>query len=258
VARELRRLLLSPERLAAAAGTGAVVLEQAEQHYLSRVLRLRQGDRFAVVDGAGHLWQASLAGDQAQLLQPLDGPWLHEAAPRICLNLAVAMPRRDADVLLRMATELGIDGLQPLQAERSVAERWNRARALAIVREALEQCERLWLPALQDPCSSAALFGAATGLRLFATTREVQPQALTALLPSTLSTGADAVTLAVGPEGGWSPSEEAVAIEQGWQPVSLGPTILRTSTAAVAAAALLASWRAGLSPSLQTALRPSP
>jgi hypothetical protein len=135
VARELRRLLLSPERLAAAPATGAVLLEPAEQHYLSRVLRLRPGDRFAVVDGAGHLWLASLAGDQAQLLQPLAGPWQHEPEPQTRLNLAVALPRRDADVLLRMATELGIDGLQPLQAERSVAERWNRPRALAIVDE---------------------------------------------------------------------------------------------------------------------------
>jgi 16S rRNA (uracil1498-N3)-methyltransferase len=248
VARELRRLLLSPERLAAAAGTGAVVLEQAEQHYLSRVLRLRPGDRFAVVDGAGNLWQASLAGDQAQLLQPLDGPWQHKPEPETRLNLAVALPRRDADVLLRMATELGIDGLQPLQAERSVAERWNRPRALAIVREALEQSERLWLPALHDPCGPEALFDVASGTRLIATTRGMQAQGLAALLASTNSWCPDAVTVAIGPEGGWSPGEEALAIERGWQPVSLGPTILRTSTAAVAAAALLASWRAGLSP----------
>ncbi len=247
MARELRRLLLSPERLAAAAGTGAVVLEQAEQHYLSRVLRLRPGDRFAVVDGDGRLWQATLAGDLAQLLQPLEGPWQHEVAPPIRLNLAVALPRRDVDVLLRMATELGIDGLQPLQAERSVAERWNRTRALAIVREALEQCERLWLPALQDPCSPGAVFDTASGVRLLATTRGAQPQPLAALLPPSLSTCPEAVTLAIGPEGGWSPAEEAQAIERGWQPVSLGPTILRTSTAGVAAAALLGSWRAGLS-----------
>jgi len=248
VARELRRLLLSPERLAAAAGTGAVVLEQAEQHYLSRVLRLRPDDRFAVVDGAGHLWLASLAGEQAQLLQPLAGPWQSEPEPQPRLHLAVALPRRDADVLLRMATELGIDGLQPLQAERSVAERWNRVRAQAIVREALEQCERLWLPDLQDPCSPGAVFGAATGVRLLATTRGAQPQRLTALLPPSRCTCPDAVTVAIGPEGGWSPAEEALAIERGWQPISLGPTILRTSTAAVAAVALLASWRAGISP----------
>jgi 16S rRNA (uracil1498-N3)-methyltransferase len=52
--------------------------------------------------------------------------------------------------------------------------------------------------------------------------------------------------MAIGPEGGWSPAEEELAISQGWIPVSLGPTILRSSTAAVTAAALLSHWRAGL------------
>lgn len=248
MARELRRLLLSSARLLAASATGAVVLEPAEQHYLARVLRLRPGDRFAVVDGAGQLWHASLAGDQARLLQPLDRPAQRQAPPRIRLNLAVALPRRDADVLLRMATELGMDGLQPLQAERSVAERWNRARAATIVREALEQCERLWQPALQDPASPEAVFGSASGLRLLATTREAAPQLLADALPATPGSDLDAVTLAIGPEGGWSPAEQALALEAGWRPVSLGPTILRTSTAAVAAAALLASWRAARCP----------
>lgn len=248
MARELRRLLLSRQRLLTAEGKGVVALETAERHYLSRVMRLRPGDGFAVVDGAGHLWQATLQQAGAQLLQPLDQPLQHQQAPFPALQLAVALPRRDAEVLLRMATELGIDALQPLQAERSVADRWNRARLETIVAEALEQCERLWLPALHDPCSFETLITAATGLRLIATTRGVQSPPLGALLPQSAGTSPDAITLAIGPEGGWSPAEESLAIERGWQPVSLGPTILRTSTAAVAASAVLCSWRVGLSP----------
>jgi 16S rRNA (uracil1498-N3)-methyltransferase len=117
-----------------------------------------------------------------------------------------------------------------------------------LVGEALEQCERLWLPALQEPCRFETLIAAATGMRLIATTRGVQSLPLGALLPQTADTSPDAITLAIGPEGGWSPAEESLAIEGGWQPISLGPTILRTSTAAVAAAAALCSWRAELSP----------
>lgn len=247
MARELRRLLLSRQRLLIAAGNGVVPLETAERHYLSRVMRLRPGDGFAVVDGAGHLWQATLQQAGAQLLQPLDQPLQLQPAPFPALQLAVALPRRDAEVMLRMATELGVDVLQPLQAERSVAERWNRARMETIVGEALEQCERLWLPALQEPCKFETLIAAATGVRLIATTRGVQSPPLGALLPQTADTSPVAITLAIGPEGGWSPAEESLAIEGGWQPISLGPTILRTSTAAVAAAAALCSWRAELS-----------
>lgn len=248
MARELRRLLLSPQRLQTAAGGGLLALEAAEQHYLSRVLRLRPGDSFAVVDGAGHLWHATLQPSGAQLLQPLDQPLQRQRAPSPALKLAVALPRRDAEVLLRMATELGIDVLQPLQAERSVAERWNRGRVATILGEALEQCERLWLPDLQDPCRVETLIAADTALRLIATTRSLAPQPLEGVLPQIASTCPQAITLAIGPEGGWSPAEESLAIERGWQPISLGPTILRTSTAAVAATALLCSWRAGLSP----------
>ena len=68
---------------------------------------------------------------------------------------------------------------------------------------------------------------------------------LAPLAPGPTSAG-EGLVVAIGPEGGWSPAEEGLALEQGWQPVSLGPTILRCSTAAVAAAALLSHWRQSL------------
>ena len=251
MARELRRLLLSPERLSAATGDGgssAVRLTGEEQHYLQRVLRLRDGDRFALVDGAGHLWQARLAKGQAELLQPLDRPLQSQAAPELQLQLAVAMPRRDGDVLLRMATELGIDRLQPLLAERSVVERWNPQRSCVIVREAVEQCERLLAPQLAEPVPLLPWLSRQSGPRFLATTREAtlpQLQAVLSDLGRSLAVPT-VLTVAIGPEGGWSPAEEEQAQASGWQPVQLGPTILRSSTAAVAAATLVCSWRAEL------------
>ena len=71
MARELRRLLISPERLGAAGGEGQrrLAINEAEAHYLRRVLRLGCGDSLAVVDGQGRLWTAELAADGAVLLQ---------------------------------------------------------------------------------------------------------------------------------------------------------------------------------------------
>lgn len=260
MARERRRLLVRPERLAASAGTVAV--EPEEAHYLRRVLRLRSGDPLAVVDGRGRLWTAQLGPDGQLLLdQPLAAPLQQQAPPQPRLNLAVALPRLDADVLLRMACELGIDGLVPLRAERSVAaERLRPQRQQAILREAVEQCERLWLPELAAEQGAAAWLerpGAveASGVKLLATTRRQGLPELAALLAglpaaghpdgSAATAGTAVVTVAVGPEGGWSPAEEAAALAAGWRPVSLGDTILRSSTAAVAAATLLVSWRRG-------------
>lgn len=284
MAREWRRLLVDPARLAmAAAGAGTdLALEAPEAHYLGRVLRLRPGDRFAVIDGCGRLWTARLEGPgQARLEQPLAEPLEQQPAPAPLLELLVAPPRRDADVLLRMACELGVDQLTLVRAERRVAGPLAVDRAEAIVREACEQCERLWLPRLLldqeleqqlslglDPTAGATP-AAEDGhpgaeLRLLATTRHAQLESLQEALAAPqpgpgLEPGLDGavlggagragrpgrVRLAIGPEGGWSPAEEDLAHSFGWQPVSLGPTILRTSTAAVAAAAQLVAWRAG-------------
>ncbi|MEO1003005.1 MAG: RsmE family RNA methyltransferase [Cyanobacteria bacterium J06638_7] len=299
MAREWRRLLVPPERLAAAAADqGAkahLSLAPSELHYLRRVLRLRPGQRFALVDGAGHLWSATLAAApeadrageaslRALLEQPLGRPLQSEPAAAVVLELAVALPRQGADVLLRMACELGMDRLTPLLAARSAAEPLKPQRQSAILRESLEQCERLWLPVLDPPTAAAAALAApaaAAGgslLRLLATTRRQDlpslEQRLRQHLPSAAVRGGDGVSaaadqpaleetscrvcVAIGPEGGWSEAEEQTAEAAGWQPVGLGATILRTSTAAVTAAALLAAWRRGLGVSCGTSRPPSP
>ncbi|MCP9799872.1 16S rRNA (uracil(1498)-N(3))-methyltransferase [Synechococcus sp. RedBA-s] len=249
--RELRRLLIAPERLAA--GT-TLALAPEESRYLSRVLRYGPGDRFAVIDGQGQLWSALLLdGPQARLEQPLDQPLQRQPVASPWLELAVAIPRLDFDVVVRMACELGVDRLQPLVAEHGARHgSWKTARWQTILREACEQCERLWLPQLLEPLAAVSyLAEARSGLPLLASTREEQLPLLTAALaqsPAAALAGASpGVALAIGGEGGWSPAEATAADTAGWQGVSLSPHILRTSTAAVAGLATLVQWRAALS-----------
>jgi len=261
VAREWRRLLIEPARLAAAT-EGLVALEAEESHYLRRVLRLRPGDRFALIDGRGRLWSALLHGaDQARLEQPQAQPLVCRPAPAPPLELVVAPPKRDTDVLVRMACELGIDRLTLVQAERRVAPPLAAARAQAIVREACEQSERLWLPQLVldppldqalNPRAESATVDACPGqplpvLSLLATPRSPDLPSLLQALGQAGAVAAAGVRLAIGPEGGWTPAEQERALGWGWRPVSLGETILRSSTAAVAAASLMAAWREGIS-----------
>lgn len=258
--RELRRLVVAPARLRD--GASPLLLEPDERHYLSRVLRLGLGGRFAIADGAGRLWTARLAEAGAELEQPLDAPLEHQNRPEPRITLAVALPRRDGESLVRMACELGVDGLLPLQAERSQRGGSLRPERLAVIlREAVEQCERLWLPELEAAQAPADLFkAAAAGVALLATTRAQELPLLDQELamqwaerPALVQAG---VTLAIGPEGGWSPAEEAAAMAAGWRPVSLGPTILRVSTAAVAGSAALVRWRLGLT--CRSCSEPSP
>ena len=269
MARELRRLLISPERLAAV--QPLLELTAAEAHYVRRVLRLRPGDRLELLDGHGALWSARLEAEAGtgipaaaalRLEQPAAEPLRREARQPWPIRLALAVPRRDPEVVWRMATELGVDQLQPLLAERSSLrgslplERWG-----TIVAEAAEQCERLWLPELAAPAEALAwLANQQGGRRLLATTRRAGLPALEAVLTQEAAleqeavleqhkdhpSGEPAITLAIGPEGGWSPAEEQRAEAAGWQVVSLGEAILRSSTAAVAGVARLAAWRAQL------------
>ncbi|MEB3169779.1 MAG: RsmE family RNA methyltransferase [Synechococcaceae cyanobacterium] len=246
--RERRRLLIPPGRLAAATA-GAVALEPPERHYLRRVLRLRPGDAVEVVDGAGRLWSARLEGaDGLRLEQPVGAPLQCAPPPAPRLRLALAVPRREADLAWRMATELGADDLQPLQAARCVRrealplERWG-----GVVREACEQCERLWQPRLAEPQAAAEwLARPPRGALLLATTRREGRPSLLELSASLAAGGAGAegeITLAIGPEGGWTPQEEEIALAAAWQPVGLGALILRSATAAVAGMAVLALGR---------------
>ncbi len=247
MARELRRLLIPPSRWPVQGDPGLLALEAAENHYLTRVLRFRQGDRLAVVDGCGRLWSAVLeSGEQLRLEQPPDAP-LESAMPASpALTLALAIPRRDAELVWRMAAELGAARLQPLIAARGVVreplplERW-----ATIIREATEQCERLWLPELAAPLSASRCWGEAMpGTRLLATTRREDTPPLASRVQAIWSQNPhEPITLAVGPEGGWSEEEERQALSAGWQLVTLGESILRTSTAAVAGLATMALLR---------------
>jgi len=247
MARELRRLLIAPARLAEPVGQrGRLPLTREEDHYLGRVLRLRSGEAVAVIDGRGGLWQGRIGqGDWLEDLLPLRDP---SPPPRPRLCLALALPRQDVELVWRMATELGADRLQPLIAERCQGsgkrpslERWS-----AVVREATEQCERLWLPQLEPPRPAVDwLAQPQEGLRLLATTRRQGLPLLETRLAGEAgaAVGPETITLAIGPEGGWSPGEERLAEAAGWAAVSLGDTILRTTTAAVAAIGRLAAWR---------------
>ena len=247
---ELRRLLMAEERLWGAADS--LPLTADERHYLRRVLRLRPGDDFAVVDGLGHLWTAQLLdGEHLSLHQPLTHPLETAAAPSPRLGLAVVGVRRGMDEVMRMACELGIDCIQPLSSQWRTPQAEDRPdRWLTILKEAVEQCERLWMPELL-PTMEAEAWWARPGdgaLKALAVTREQTLVGLRDFLDRSWSTNSsgplpDQTWIAIGPEAGWSPTEQNHAQRTGWTPVQMGPTILRTSTAAVTAAALLTNWR---------------
>ena len=221
---------------------GLLPLTADESHYIKRVLRRRIGDRLSITDGCGLLWEAVVVDGEG--LQLNDSPCEQELEPVRRLGLALAITRCGFDDALRMACELGIDAIQPLSCRRCTQqaehrpERWQK-----ILKQAVEQCERLWMPTLH-PLQTINQWSLPTVQRAVGVTRsEGLPS-----LSEWLSTQTDQwVWMVVGPEGGWDETELEQFNTRSWQPVHMGNTILRSSTAAVRSAVELVQWRERLS-----------
>ena len=108
---ELRRLFIEHLRLKKNLGPDrSLSLGSKEAHYLKRVLRLRRGDLIEVVDGVGHLWGAVFQGDTSiKVSSLLDFPLKTQPRPKPLVGLAVVIPKRGFDELLRMSCEIGVD-----------------------------------------------------------------------------------------------------------------------------------------------------
>ena len=204
-------------------------LPDAIAHQVSRVLRLQDGDRLVLLDGAGEAATVRLA-DGACVVEsrgPAGGEPVHR------LVIWQALLRGDhLEPVIRHATEVGVAAFQLFVSERCVAReisprRLDRLRAVA--REAAEQSERGMVPDVAAPVpfrdalqpSSVLLYERADGARL------------ASLIPPE--------TLVIGPEGGFSPAELAAAEAAGCTMAGLGPRILRSESVALAAAAVVLS-----------------
>ncbi|WP_028952113.1 16S rRNA (uracil(1498)-N(3))-methyltransferase [Synechococcus sp. CC9616] len=241
---ELRRLLVDPARLDRLAdGERQLQLLPDESHYLRRVLRLRSGDAVAVVDGTGGCWTACLLGSDQLEIPAGQNLSQRVPAPEPPLGVAAVLMRRGMEDWLRMGCELGVDRFQPLTSDRRVVQADHRPQRWSVIlREAVEQCERLWSPQLADLNSLDAWCPETEALVGFAVTREeTVPCAEDWLMGC--ADRARPIWIVIGPEGGWSERERQLADQRGWQPVRLGDSILRSSTAAVRAAVTLVSWR---------------
>lgn len=197
------------------------ILDGPTEHHVRRVLRLRDGATVSVTDGVGRWRTCRLVGAGLNA----DGDVVAEPAALSPVTVGVAMPKGErSDWLVQKCTEVGVDRIILLTAARSVV-RWDDSRAgrhlerlRRIASEASLQARRVWFPRIEGPRSAV----------------EVLPGAVLAE-PGGRPLRRSDDTVAVGPEGGWSPDE----LDMGGERVDLGPHVLRVETAAVVAASQL-------------------
>jgi 16S rRNA (uracil1498-N3)-methyltransferase len=234
-----------------AAGT-RVILEGNAASHVTRVLRLRVGEALTLFNGAGGEYAASIeAARGGRLTVAVGEPLAVERESPLTLTLAQGVSRGERmDLVVQKATELGVSAIVPLFTERSVvrlgaqqAERkLNHWRAIAIA--ACEQSGRNRLPSVAPPVSLADVLrsgadreGGASGSGVHNLRLLLSPGATSRI--DALPRPATSVTVLIGPEGGLTNAEQEAAVAAGFLPVRLGPRVLRTETAAIAALALL-------------------
>ena len=230
--------LASGSELQDAVAGSVVTFGGDEARHAVAVARVRVGEKISVGDGQGLLVAgvvASLDGGVVSL-EARDVRREAAAVPELWLAQALAKGDRD-ELAIQAATELGVAGVIPWAAERSVS-RWEGAKAAkgrerwaSIVREATKQSIRSHIPTV-DPIASTSTLSRLPGRILV-----LEPDAEHKL--TDLAVEGDRFTLVVGPEGGISPRELEIFEAAGATLVRLGPEVLRTSTAGPAALAVL-------------------
>ena len=213
-------------------------LDAEESGHCVRVLRHRAGDEIDVIDGLGTLYHCRLTDDspkgaEAQVLEVL-ADW--NAHPyHLTIGCCPTKNNDRFEWFVEKATELGVDRIVPLIGERSERKVYKTDRAARIALSATKQSLKARIPAIEEPVSvKEFLHRPADGLRLIAYCFE--GETLRTSIKAALSgfQGTE-VTVLIGPEGDFSPEEARLALENGYIPIHLGASRLRTETAAVTA-----------------------
>jgi 16S rRNA (uracil1498-N3)-methyltransferase len=220
------------------------VLSDGEAHHALHVLRVRDNERVVVLDGAGHEWlcEVTKAGRDTVSIKVLQKQTLPPLPCHVTLAQAITKAKT-MDLIVQKATELGVHRLVPILSERSVSqieedaadgklEKWH-----ATMIEAIKQCGSPWLPQI-DPPQAPQKFLAGSERFELSLVASLQPDARhpreyfqnfvaeRQRLPKS-------VCIWVGPEGDFTPAEMNAIRQAGAWPISLGPLILRSETAAV-------------------------
>jgi 16S rRNA (uracil1498-N3)-methyltransferase len=221
----------------------------AQAEHMARVLRTQPGMEADVVAG-GHVFHAEVAAVtptevRFNLIAEV------QADPALPVTLTISIYKFDhMEWALEKATELGVAAVAPVIARRTEkhlalaaekrAERWRR-----IVHEAAQQSRRSDVPLIYDPAPLSERVRAASKASRIVLAEQERTTTLRHALDEAVAAAEEempTLEIAIGPEGGWAPEEEALFDANGWCAASLGPRILRAETAAIAALAVIASY----------------
>ncbi len=203
------------------------VFDRALSHQLERVLRLAVGESVVLTDGKGHETQASILEytPQSVVFIALGSAQSKRQTRHTTLYLA-SIKNNNFEDAVEKSVEAGIDCVVPIITERTIKKNINSLRLTKIIKEATEQSGRAFVPELKKPMNLKEALANATGAKFFCDSSG----------KSLLAVGKEKeISIFIGPEGGFTPAEVALAKKSGCSIIKLGSTTLRAETAATVA-----------------------
>ncbi len=222
-----------------------LALSGDEAHHCRDVMRCREGERIIVFDGAGTEIEGEISSVSRNRIELKSFLVNKTDRPPAFLTLGQAIPKgKNMDLIIQKATELGAGRIVPLISDRTVVqldekeadkkrEKWQR-----VAIEACKQCGQNWLPEITTPVSVDQFTKSAEKADPFRLVAAIDPvsRSLKCILADwaeSHDSRPDSATVMIGPEGDFTPAEISTARSAGFQPMTLGPIILRSETAAI-------------------------
>ena len=215
-----------------------VELPEESSRHISAVLRMQVGEELTLTNGKGTVYNAVIEDAHKKRTRVrITGSTQHEK-PKQRLMMGVSLLKNTSrfEWFLEKATEIGITDIIPVLSARTEKQQFRKDRMLTILVSAMMQSNQFWLPELSEPVKfkDALPLSSEADLKMIAHCEPGEKSELQEILKERKSR-----SILIGPEGDFTPEEISLAIEQGFKPVSLGDTRLRTETACIVAATLL-------------------
>lgn len=209
--------------------------EETSKHCI-QVLRMKSGEALELTNGKGGLYTASIAQEDKRHCTVVIEKETLTPAPEKQISIAISLLKNASrfEWFLEKATEIGVSEIIPLICTRTEHSRFRFDRMQQILVAAMLQSQQSWLPVLHEPVKIAScITDAPQTQKLIAHCEENQKTSLAGIETANNS------LLLIGPEGDFTPQEITLALDKGFEPVSLGNTRLRTETAGIVGATLL-------------------
>ncbi len=215
-----------------------MMLDEDTSKHCVQVLRMREGEKLQLTDGKGSSYTASIvsADKKKCSVRIEESSYKKQETKMVCIAISLLKNANRFEWFLEKAVEIGVQQIVPLLCERTEKQQYKRERLQTIVVSAMLQSRQVWLPSLHQPTAFTEVINSSESFTQKLIAHCIDDNDKTEINTTSIQNN---VQMLIGPEGDFTEKEIALALQNGYWPVSLGSTRLRTETAGVVASALL-------------------